>query len=104
MESTTVRVLGAAVLFVFFASLVIEQLQTAAVGKTNFINLLAVLSRILTTLRLSNVVALVNSLGIVVLAVHFERVLIQQNSALAMITLACGPHQSAGCGCNVVAL
>lgn len=88
-DVNTVRLLGAAQLFVFAASMVSERLLASAVGLGSMSDKLVSISNNLALLRISNLVALANSFGIVVLAVLFYIVLNNQNKIIALVALGC---------------
>ena len=67
VETSTVRLLGAAQLIVFAASMISERLLVTAVGTGPASSILVNVSKSLTRLRISNLVALLNSLAIIVL-------------------------------------
>jgi hypothetical protein len=89
IEMNTARLLGAAQLIVFVASMLSERLLASAVGSGNISDRLVNISNHLTLMRISNLVALVNSLGIVVLAVLFYIVFSKQYSIIALVALGC---------------
>ena len=62
-DAATIRLLGAAILFVFLASLISEQLLTSAVGSGGISEILVNVTANLPRVRLSNLVALLNSLA-----------------------------------------
>ena len=64
----TVRLLGAVFLFVFVASLLSERLLASAVRSGSKSEILVNISERLTLMRISNLIALMNCVGIVVLA------------------------------------
>lgn len=70
-EVNTIRLLGAAQLLVFAASMVSERLLASVVGSGTISTILANITRNVTRLRISNLFALVNSLAIVTLGVLF---------------------------------
>lgn len=85
----TVRLLGAAQLFVFFASLLSEQLLKSVVGSGTISEILVNISENIPRMWISNMAALFNCLGIVALGVLFYIVLNEQNKTLALISLGC---------------
>jgi hypothetical protein len=89
IEMNTARLLGAAQLIVFVASMLSERLLASAVGSGNISDKLVNISNHLTLMRISNLVALVNSLGIVVLAVLFYIIFSRQYSIIALVALGC---------------
>ena len=89
MEMNTVRLLGAAQLIVFVASLLSERLLTSVVGSGSTTEKLVNVSENLTRMRISNLVALVNCLAIVVLGVLFYIVFNGQYPIIALVALGC---------------
>ena len=89
IEASTIRLLGAAQLTVFVASMVSERLLASVVGSDNTSAKLVNISKNLTLIRISNLVALVNSLAIVVLAVLFYTVFSEQYPIIALVALGC---------------
>ena len=87
IEMNTIRLLGAAFLFVFVASLLSGILRASAVGSGSISDILVNISKNLTRMRISILVELANSLGIVVLAVLLYVVLHKQNNILALVAL-----------------
>lgn len=81
------RVLGAVFLFVFVASLLSEGLLTSVVGSGGISNILVNISKNLTRIRISNLVALVNSVGIVLLAAVLYIVFNEQYQTIALVAL-----------------
>jgi hypothetical protein len=88
-DMNTIRLLGAAQLFVFVASMLSEQLLRSVVGSGNISDILVNISKNISLIQISNLVALVNSLGIVTLGVLFYIVLNEQNKILALVALGC---------------
>jgi hypothetical protein len=86
-DINTIRLLGAAQLFVFVASMLSERLLASAVGSGGISDKLVNISNNLTLMRISNLVALVNTLGIVVLAVLFYAVFNKQYPIIALVAL-----------------
>ena len=89
IDVNTVRLLGATQLFVFFASLLSEQLLKSVVGSGTISEILVNISENIPRMWISNMVALFNCLGIVALGVLFYIVLNEQNKTLALIALGC---------------
>lgn len=85
----TIRLLGAAQLFVFAASLISDQLLKSVVGSGDISDALVNISENLSRMRISTLVALLNCLGIVTLGVLFYIVLNEQNKTLALVALGC---------------
>jgi hypothetical protein len=88
-DMNTIRLLGTAQLFVFVASMLSEQLLKSVVGSGNISDILVNISKNISLVRISNLVALVNSLGIVTLGVLFYIVLNEQNKIMALVALGC---------------
>ena len=87
IDINTVRLLGAAQLFVFAASLFSERLLASVVGSGSGSEILVSISRNLTRVRVSNLVALFNCLGIVILGVLFYIVFNQEYKIIALVAL-----------------
>jgi hypothetical protein len=85
-DAKTARYLGAAFLFVFVASLV-TQLPGASRAELGISDLLADIAANVPLLRLSILVELANSLGIVVLAALLYVVLRSQSKTIALVAL-----------------
>jgi len=83
----TPRLLGTAFLFVFIASLISTQLLTSVVGSGGISDILVNISNNLTPIRISILVGLVTSIGIVVLAILLYIVLHKQNKLIALVAL-----------------
>ena len=88
-EMSTIRLLGAAQLIVFVASMVSERLLASVVGSGPIASILVNVSRNLTRMRISNLVALLNSLAIVFLGVMFYVVFYKQYRIIALVALGC---------------
>jgi hypothetical protein len=88
-DMTAVRLLGAAQLIVFVASMLSERLLASVVGSGSMSDILVSVSKNLTRMRISNLAALVNSLAIVVLAVLFYVAFNKQYKIIALVALAC---------------
>lgn len=88
-EMSTIRLLGAAQLIVFVASMVSERLLASVVGSGPIASILVNVSKNLTRMRISNLVALLNSLAIVLLAVMFYVVFYEQYRIIALVALGC---------------
>jgi len=89
LDMNTIRLLGSAQLFVIFASLVSEQLLKSIIGSGSISDILVNISNHLTRMRISNLVALLNSLGIVILGVLFYIALNEESKIIAMVALGC---------------
>ena len=88
-EVNTIRLLGAAQLAVFVASMLSERLLVSVVGSGNISDILVNISNSLTRMLISNLVALLNCLAIVVLGVLFYIVLGRQGKVIALVALGC---------------
>ena len=86
-SKNTPRLLGAAFLFVFVASLISTQLVASVVGSGSISDILVNISGNLTLMRIGTLIGLVTSIGIVVLAVLLYVVLNKQNKNIALIAL-----------------
>mgnify|MGYP003376994846 CR=1 FL=1 len=86
-ERNAPRLLGAAFLFVFFASLISGVLLTSVVGSGNVSHDLVSVSNQLTRVRVSILGQMLTSSGIVVLAVLLYIVLRRVNRILALVAL-----------------
>ena len=86
-DKNTPRLLGAAFLFVFVASLISTQLSASVAGSGSISEILVNISASLTPIRISILVGLVTSVGIVVLAVLLYIVLHKQNKIIALVAL-----------------
>jgi hypothetical protein len=85
--TSIIRLLGVAQLVVFVASMVSERLLASVVGSDPTTAILVNVSKNLTRMRISNLVALLNSLAIVVLAVMFYTVFYKQYRIIALVAL-----------------
>ena len=86
-EVGVIRLLGVAQLVVFAASMVSERMLASAVGSGPIVSILVNVSKNLTRMRISNLVALLNSLAIVFLAVMFYVVFHKQYRTIALVAL-----------------
>ena len=87
IEMNTIRLLGAAQLIVFISAMLSDRLLTSVVGSGSISDILVNISKNLTRMRISILVALVDSMGIVVLAVLFYVVFNEQYSIIALVAL-----------------
>jgi hypothetical protein len=85
----TVRLLGAAQLVVFLAAMVSERLLASAVGSGSISDKLVNISKNLTLMRISNLVALITGVAIVVLGVLFYAVFHKEYKIIALVALGC---------------
>ena len=83
----TVRLLGAAQLFIFVASMFSELLLKSVVGSGSISDILVNISKNVTRMRISNLFALADSLGIVVLAALFYVDFNRQYEIIALVAL-----------------
>jgi hypothetical protein len=88
-ELNTVRLLGAAQLIVFVASMLSERLLATVVGTGSISDILVNVSKNLTRMRVSNLVALLNCAAIIVLGVLFYIVFREQYRIIALVALGC---------------
>jgi hypothetical protein len=86
-SKNTIRLLGAAFLIVFVASMLSGSLLNAAIGSGSISDNLVNISNNLTLMRISILVELVTSIGIVVLAALLYVVLHKQNKIIALVAL-----------------
>jgi hypothetical protein len=86
-EKNTIRLLGAAFLIVFVASMLSGSLLASAIGSGSMSDYLGNISKNLTLMRISILVELVTSTGIVVLAVLLYIVFNQRNKIVASVAL-----------------
>ena len=87
LEINTIRMLGAAQLLVFAASMVSEQLLKSVMGTGEMPGSLETISKHISRVRASNIIALFNCLAIIVLGVLFYRVFQQDYPIISMIAL-----------------
>ena len=86
-DKNTIRLLGAAFLTVFVASLLSGALLDSAVGSGSISDNLINISNNITLMRISILVELVTSIGIIVLAMLLYVVLHNQNKIIALVAL-----------------
>jgi hypothetical protein len=86
-EMSTIRLLGAAQLIVFVASMLSERLLATVVGSGSISDKLVNISNNLTRMRISNLVALLNCCAIVVLGVLFYIVFNNEYKIIALVAL-----------------
>jgi predicted neutral ceramidase superfamily lipid hydrolase len=89
IEMSAIRLLGIAQLVVFVASTVSERLLVSAVGSGSIASILVNVSKNVTRMRISSLVALLNSLAIVFLGVKFYTVFYRQYRTVALMALIC---------------
>ena len=86
-DVNTIRLLGAAQLIVFVSAILSEFLLKSVVGSGSISDILVNISKNVSQMRISNLVALVDSLGIVFLAVLFYVVFNRQYEIIALVAL-----------------
>lgn len=86
-DKNTIKLLGAAFLTVFVASLLSGALLDSAVGSGSISDNLINISNNITLMRISILVELVTSIGIIVLAMLLYVVLHNQNKIIALVAL-----------------
>ncbi len=87
--NTIARLLGAAQLAVFAGAMVSERLLASVVSSGSISEVLVNVSNNPTRVRLSNLVALLTSVAIIVLGVMFYAAFHQQYKIIALVALAC---------------
>ena len=87
VDINTVRLLGATQLLVFISAVLGERLLASAVGSGGISATLVNISKNVTRMRISNLLALVDSLATVVLAVLFFIVFNRQHEVIALLAL-----------------
>ncbi len=87
IDMNTARLLGAAQLTVFVAAMLGSRLRTSVVGSGSISDMLVNISKNIPQMRISILVALVESLALVVLAVFFYIVLNEQYKIIALVAL-----------------
>ena len=89
IEMSTIRLLGAAQLMVFVGGMLSERLLASVVGSGKISEKLVNISNNLTRMRISNLVALIESFVIVVLGVLFYIVFNNEYKIIALVALGC---------------
>ena len=87
IEMNTVRLLGAAQLMVFVGGMLSERLLASVVGSGSISDKLVNISNNLTLMRISNLVALLESLAIIFLGVMFYIVFNKEYKIIALVAL-----------------
>jgi hypothetical protein len=87
IDINTIRLLGAAQLLVFVSAILSDRLLASAVGSGSISGILLNISKNVTQVRISNLFALVDSIGIVVLAVLFYIVFNREYEIIALVAL-----------------
>ena len=88
-DVNTIRLLGAAQLIVIVGSLVMDSLLSSAVGTGSMSDMLMNIAKNLTQMRFSNLVALGQTLAIVVMGVLYYAVFNRQYKIIALVALGC---------------
>jgi hypothetical protein len=88
-DNKIIKALGAAQLAVFAASMLSERLLTSTVGPGSMSEKLVNVSNSRLLIRISNLVALANCLGIVVLGALFYVALSKQSKIISLLALGC---------------
>lgn len=88
-ELKTIRLLGAAQLIVIVGNLIMDSLLSSAVGSGSMTDILVHISKNLPQMRFSNLVALEQSLAIVVMGVLYYAVFYRQYKTIALVALGC---------------
>jgi hypothetical protein len=88
-DMNTVRLLGAAQLIVIVGTLITDRLLASVVGSGSVSDILLNISKNLTRMRISNLVALGQSLAIVVMGVLYYVVFDEQYKIIALVALGC---------------
>ncbi len=86
-DVNTIRLLGAAQLIVFVSAILSELMLKSVVGSGSISDIFANISKNVTQIRISNLVALVDSLGIVFLAAMLYVVFNRQYEIIALVAL-----------------
>ena len=87
IDMNIVRLLGAAQMLIFVASIIGERLLASVVGSGSISDMLVNISKKVTRMRVSNLLALVNSVGIVVLGALFYIVFNNEYPIIALVAL-----------------
>ncbi len=85
----TIRLLGAAQLIVIVGGVITERLLASAVGSGSISDILVNISKNLTRMRIINLVALGQSLAIIVLGVLYYIVFNKEYKIIALVALGC---------------
>jgi hypothetical protein len=88
-DVNTIRLLGAAQLIVIVGSLIMDSLLSSAVGSGSMSDILMNISKNLPQMRFSNLVALGQTLAIVVMGVLYYVVFNRQYKTIALVALGC---------------
>ena len=87
--NTVARLLGTAQLAVFTGAMISERLLASVVGSRGISDILVNISNHLTRVRISNFIALLTSVAIIVLGVMFYVAFHQQYKIIALMALVC---------------
>lgn len=88
-DVNTIRLLGAAQLIVIVGNLIMDSLLSSAVGSGSISDILVNISKNLSQMRFSNLVALEQTLTIVVMGVLYYAVFYGQYRIIALVALGC---------------
>ena len=88
-DVNTIRLLGVAQLLVIVGGVVTERLLASVVGSASISDILVDISKNLTRMRISNLVAIVQSFVIVVMGVLYYVVFDEQYKIIALVALGC---------------
>ncbi|MBT3242664.1 MAG: DUF4386 domain-containing protein [Bacteroidetes bacterium] len=89
LDKNTPRLLGLVQLIVFSASILSNLLLTSVVGSGNISSILVNISNNITMMRISIIVELITSIGIIFLAVMFYIVFYKKYKIISLIALGC---------------
>jgi hypothetical protein len=88
-DMNTIRLLGAAQLLVIVGSVITDRLFASAVGSGSISDILVNISKNLTRMRISNLVALGQSLAIIAMGVLYYVVFYKEYKIIALVALGC---------------
>jgi hypothetical protein len=88
-DMNTIRLLGAAQLLVIVGSVITDRLFASAVGSGSISDILVNISKNLTRMRISNLVALGQSLAIIAMSVLYYVVFTKEYKIIALVALGC---------------
>ena len=88
-DMDTIRLLGAAQLIVIVGALITDRLLASAVGSGKISNILVNISKNPTRMRISNLLALVESLAIIAMGVLYYVVFYKEYKIIALVALGC---------------
>ena len=88
-ELNTIRLLGTAQLIVIIGNLTMDALLSSAIGSGTISDILLNISNNITEMRTSNLVALGQTLAIIVLGILYYVVFFEQHKTVALVSLIC---------------